>query len=155
MLTALVSATVEGVGQNHDFRDRLGTLLGGERFRGVAKVNQLWEELALWCNRRAANGEPTRVVRLPDPGNANRIGRAVNIAFPNWRDRIAFARILRKLAASERATPYILTQALERPGVYPQIPAAVQAAFDDFRRRLDSDHRMLQGHRFWSLVQSI
>src|SRR4051812_25060209 len=35
VLTALVSATEVGVGHNHDFRDRLGAMLGGARLNSV------------------------------------------------------------------------------------------------------------------------
>ena len=41
VLTALVSATEEGVGDNNDFRDRLGALFGGDRLNSVSGVNAL------------------------------------------------------------------------------------------------------------------
>jgi hypothetical protein len=75
VLTALASATEEGVGDNNDFRDRLGALFGGYRLNAVSGVNTLWRALVSWCKRRRDAGE-------------NLIGYAVRIAFPSWRERI-------------------------------------------------------------------
>ena len=97
VLTALVSATEEGVGHNHDFRDRLGALLGGDPLNSVSGVNMLWRALVGWCKRRRAAGKPIRAVVLPSYGHMNLIGYAVRIAFPSWRDRRAITRVLRTI----------------------------------------------------------
>src|SRR5271165_6873779 len=65
VLTALISATEEGVGDSHDFRDRLGALFGGDRLNTVSGVNMLWLALVGWCKRRRAAGKPIRAVVLP------------------------------------------------------------------------------------------
>jgi hypothetical protein len=155
VLTALVSATEENVGGNHDFRDRLGALFGGGRLNSVAAVNTLWRALSDWTSRRQALGEPIRTVVLPSPGNMSMIGYAIRIAFPAWRDRAAFAKILRTLPPEVRRHPEWLLQELARPQRRHSLPAAVADAMADFERQLRAKRRMLLGHRFWTLVQSI
>jgi hypothetical protein len=155
VLTALVSATEEEVGLNHDFRDRLGALFGGGRMNSVAAVNDLWRALRGWCARRQAAGEPIRTVDLPPFGSMNLIGYAVRIAFPTWRDRHRFARMLRTLAPEIRAHPEWLAQELSRPQQLGKLPPAVAGALGDFQRQIRAKRRMLLGHRFWALVRSI
>lgn len=155
VLTALVSATEDGVGGNHNFRDRLGVLFGGEPLNSVSAVNDLWQALRGWCARRQAAGEPIRTIDLPSYGNMNLIGYAVRIAFPTWRDRQRFARVLDKIAPDIRAHPEQLAQELLRPHQFAQLPRAVAEVLRDFQRQLLTKRRMLLGHRFWVLVRSI
>ncbi|SEE27345.1 hypothetical protein SAMN05444161_5296 [Rhizobiales bacterium GAS191] len=155
VLTALVSATEEGVGRNHDFRDRLGALFGAGRLNSVSGVNVLWRALVGWCERRRAAGEPIRPVVLPSHRNMNLIGYAVLIAFPSWRDRSALTRVLRTIPAEIRRHPERLGQELARPQQLTRLPSAVVGAFEHFQRQMRADRRMLLGHRFWSLVRSI
>jgi hypothetical protein len=156
VLTALVSATDTGAGQTHNFRIRLGELLGVDnQFNSVSGVNTLWRALASWCERKRAAGEPYRRLELPSYGNANLIGYAVRIAFPSWRDRSALTSILRALPTSVRRSPTRLTQELSRSRYLHELPAAVATALRDFNQGLRARRQMLLGHRFWRLVQSI
>ena len=155
VLTALVSATEEGAGDNNDFRDRLGALFGGDRLNSVSGVNTLWRALASWCKRRRAGGKPIRAVVLPSYGNMNLIGYAVRIAFPSWRDRSAFTRVLRTIPAEMRRHPERLCSELARPQQLVKLPYALKGAFDDFQQQIRAGRRMLLGHRFWTLVRSI
>lgn len=155
VLTALVSATEEGVGCNHNFRDRLGALFSGEPLNSVAAVNDLWKALRDWCARRQAAGEPIRTIDLPSYGSMNLIGYAVRIAFPTWRDRRSFARVLGTIASDIRAHPEQLTQELLRPQQFVKLPRAVAEVLRDFQRQILAKRRMLLGHRFWVLVRSI
>jgi hypothetical protein len=155
ILTAFVSATEEGVGDNHNFRDRLGALLGGNTLNSVSGVNTLWRGLEGWCKRRRAAGKSIRAVVLPPYGNMNLIGYAVRIAFPSWRDRSAFTRVLRTVPAETRSHPERLCRELVRPQQLVKLPQALRGAFDDFQHQMRVGWRMLLGHRFWTLVRSI
>ncbi|MGN7754686.1 hypothetical protein [Sinorhizobium sp. 22678] len=156
VLTALVSATDTGVGASHNFRIRLGQLLNAEgQFNSVSGVNALWEELVGWCDRKRAAGEPYRKVLLPNYGNANLIGYAVRIAFPSWRDRSALTQIMRRLSPATRRSPERLVQELTRGRYAHELPDAVSLALSDFQTALRARRRMLLGHRFWRLAQSI
>ena len=156
LLTALVSATDTGAGSSHNFRLRLGELLNSAgRFNSVSGVNALWKELSAWCERKRAAGEPYRKLVLPDYGNANLIGYAVKIAFPSWRDRGALAQILRRLPPVTRRSPERLVQELTRDRYAHVLPNAVAVALADFETALRAQKRMLLGHRFWRLVQSV
>ncbi len=156
VLTALVSATDTGVGASHNFRTRLGQLLDAEgQFNSVSGVNALWEELVGWCERKRAAGEPYRKIVLPDYGNANLIGYAVRIAFPSWRDRSALTQIMRRLSPAIQRSPERLVQELSRARYAHELPDAVSLALRDFRAALQARRRMLLGHRFWRLAQSI
>jgi hypothetical protein len=155
VLTALVSATEEGVGATHNFRIRLGELLGGRPLHSVSAVNRLWKALVGWCDRRREVGQPIRRVILPTTGSMTLIGHAVRIAFPSWRDRRAFTRVLRAVPREARQVPERLVQELSRPHRRIWLPAGVLGALEDFEREFRRNHRMLLGHRFWTLVQSI
>lgn len=156
VLTALVSATDAGAGKTHNFRIRLGELLGSDGpFNSVAGVNTLWCALANWCERKRVAGEPFRRVQLPSPGNATLIGRAVQIAFPSWTDRSTLTQVLRRMRAEVRRSPSKLTQELARPQYAWQLSPAVTAAYRDFDARIRGGRQMLSGHRFWRLVESI
>ena len=155
VLTALVTATEEGVGNNHDFRDRLGALLGGDPLSSVSGVNTLWSALVGWCKRQRAAGKPIRAVVLPSYGHMNLIGYALRIAFPSWRDRRAFARVLRTISAETRRHPERLCHELARQQQLAKLPYALKGAFDDFQQQIRAGRRMLLGHRFWALVRSI
>jgi hypothetical protein len=103
VLTALVTATEEGAGGTHNFRTRLGKLLGRPGgMQAVSGVNRLWIVLGEWAEARRAAGYPIRPVRLPHHGRANRIGIAVQVAFPSWRDRQALTTILESLSPTVR-----------------------------------------------------
>jgi hypothetical protein len=155
VLTALVSATEEGVGETHNFRIRLGELLGGGPLYSVSGVNRLWRALVNWCERRREVGQPIRRVILPSVGSMTLIGHAIRIAFPSWRDRSAFTRVLGGIPNEARRVPEWLLQELSRPQWQGRLPAAVLGALEDFERELRRNRRMLFGHRFWTLVQSI
>lgn len=116
VLTCLVTATETGAGGTHNFRIRLGELLGEDGpFTSVSGVNSLWRNLAEWCERRRAAGEPFRRVVLPPYGSMNLIGYAVRIAFPTWYDRRVLTQILRPLPAATRRAPERLVHELLRP----------------------------------------
>ncbi|WP_164940820.1 hypothetical protein [Bradyrhizobium zhanjiangense] len=156
VLTCLVSATDTGAGSTHNFRIRLGELLDADGpFHAVDGVNELWRSVARWCDRKRAAGEPFRRIVLPDPGHATLIGHAVRIAFPSWRDRSALTQILRRLSPATRRTPERLVQELARSNYSHLLPNAVAVALDDFATSIRARRRMLFGHRFWRLVQSI
>ncbi|RVA14633.1 hypothetical protein EN932_04140 [Mesorhizobium sp. M7A.F.Ca.US.002.01.1.1] len=156
VLTALVSATETGAGETHNFRIRLGELLGVDSpFNSVSGVNALWRALAGWCERKRAAGEPYRRIELPSPGNANLIGIAVRIAFPSWQDRSALTQILRAVSPDVRRSPDRLAQELTRSRYAHELPQAVASALHDFNAAVRLRRRMLVGHRFWRLVQSI
>ncbi len=156
VLTCLVSATDTGAGNTHNFRVRLGELLGPDGpFNSVDGVNELWRSLAGWCDRKRAVGEPFRRIILPDPGHATLIGHAVRIAFPSWRDRSVLTQILRRLSPITRRTPERLVQELARTNYSHLLPSAVAIALDDFSTSIRARRRLLFGHRFWRLVQSI
>jgi hypothetical protein len=155
VLTALVSATEEGVGETHNFRIRLGELLGGGPLYSVSGVNRLWRALVNWCERRREVGQPIRRVILPSVGSMTLIGHAIRIAFPSWRDRSAFTRVLGGIPNEARQVPEWLLQELSRPQWQGRLPAAALGALEDFERELRRNRRMLFGHRFWTLVQSI
>jgi hypothetical protein len=156
VLTCYVVATDDELSDTHDFRLRLAHVLGTEAaFQSVSGVNRLWESLARWCERRRNAGDPIRRLVLPDPGNMVLIGHAVKLAFPSWRDRAAFARLLAEIPTRVRRNPLRLTDELMRPHRWWAIPAAIQEVCRDFAARLARRDRMLLSHRFWSLVASI
>jgi hypothetical protein len=156
VLTCFVVATDDEASDTHDFRLRLARVLGMEgAFQTVSGVNRLWRSLALWCERRRNAGEPVRRLVLPDPGNMVLIGHAVRIAFPAWRDRAAFARLLAEIPSKLTRDPLRLVEELMRPHRWCVLPAALQEVCRDFAARLARRDRMLLSHRFWSLVASI
>ncbi|WP_143279727.1 hypothetical protein [Bradyrhizobium diazoefficiens] len=156
VLTCLVSATEAGAGSTKNFRIRLGELLGTDSpFNSVDGVNELWRALVDWCDRKRAAGEPFRRIVLPHPGHATLIGCAVRIAFPSWGDRSSLTQILRRLSPAIRRNPERLVQELARPNHSHLMPSAVAAALSDFAASIRARRRMLLGHRFWRLVQSI
>ncbi|MFG1242356.1 hypothetical protein V5F31_08235 [Xanthobacter sp. V7C-4] len=157
VLTALVSATEDGAGENKNFRDRLGKLLKADgSFNSVSGVNDLWRALDDWCKHKRAAGEPYRRVVLPSSyGNANLIGYAVRMAFPSWKDRSALTGILRALQPAVRRSPVRLTQELTRSHHAETLPQALAEALRDFQDAVRAGNRMLLGHRFWRLVENI
>jgi hypothetical protein len=155
VLTALVPATEEDVGATHNFRIRLGKLLGGGPLYSVSGVNRLWKALTGWCDRRREVGQLIRRVILPSAGSMTLIGHAIRISFPSWRDRRAFTRVLRAIPREARRVPERLVQELSRPHRRVRLPAGVLGALEGFEREFRRNHRMLLGHRFWTLVQSI
>jgi hypothetical protein len=156
VLTCFVVATDDQSSNTHDFRLRLAQVLGTEAaFQSVSGVNRLWESLAKWCERRRNAGDPIRRLVLPAPGNMVLIGHAVKLAFPAWRDRAAFARLLAEIPTTLRRDPLRLTDELMRPHRWWAVPAAIQEVCRDFAARLARRDRMLLDHRFWSLVGSI
>lgn len=156
VLTCLVSATEIGAGGTHNFRNRLGEILGsGKPFSSVSGVNDLWRELAGWCDRRRAAGEPYRRVILPDYGTMNLIGYAVRLAFPSLRDRSVLTNILRTFTPTARRSPELLVQELSRQKHVHLLSQAVADALEDFSTAVRARRRMLLGHRLWRLVQSI
>lgn len=156
VLTCFVVATDDDATDTHDFRMRLAHVLGKvTAFQSVSGVNRLWQTLAKWCERRRSIGAPIRRLVLPDPGNMVLIGHAVRLAFPAWRDRTAFARLLGEIPPALRRDPLRLTEELMRPHRWFAVPARIQEVCQDFAMRLERQNRMLQDHRFWSLVTSI
>lgn len=156
VLSCLVSATDTGAGSTQNFRIRLGELLGADGpFNSVDGVNKLWRSLARWCDRKRAAGEPFRRIVLPHPGHATLIGHAVRIAFPSWRDRSALTQVLRRISPATRRAPERLVQELARSNHCHLLPNAVATALADFTASVRARRRMLLGHRFWRLVQSI
>lgn len=156
VLTALVSATDEGAGATRDFRKRLGELVGhGGPVQAVSGVNQLWEALASWADRRRALGEPIRRVALPGYGNATLIGRALAIAFPSWRDRQILTDILERLPTGLRRSPRHLVEELSRPQYDGRVSANLSWAFKEFARDLRQGRADIADHRFWRLVESV
>ncbi|MPY76168.1 MAG: hypothetical protein GEU87_18140 [Alphaproteobacteria bacterium] len=156
ILTCLVTATETGAGGTRNFRIRLGELLEEDSpFNSVFGVNTLWRNLAAWCERRRAAGEPFRRVVLPPFGSMNLIGHAVRIAFPSWQDRRVLTQILRILPATTRRTPERLVQELSRQKYADLLSDAVASAVNEFGVAVRSRRRMLLGHRLWRLVESI
>lgn len=156
MLTCFVTATDEGAGETNNFRVRLGEILHtGSDFNAVSGVNRLWQDLATWCDRRRSRGELIRELTLPDPGHMTLIGHAVRIAFPAWRDRASFARLLGRISPEIRRDPQRLVQDLMRPHRWNDVPEPIKNVCTDFRNRMAAGHRLLSGHRFWALVTSI
>jgi len=156
VLTCYVTATHDGVGDTNNFRIRLGEILrSSSDFNAVSGVNRLWQELATWCDRCRSRGAPIRRLILPDPGNMSLIGHAVRIAFPAWRDRASFARLFRHLPSDIRRQPQRLIDELMRPHCWAELPEAIRNACSDFTDRMRSGQRLLSGHRFWVLVESI
>lgn len=156
VLTCLVSATEEGAGTTHDFRIRLGQLIdGGEPLHAVSGVNDLWQALAAWCERRRALGEPIRSVRLPAAGTMKLIGHAVRIAFPSWRDRKSLTGILERLAPAARRSPRRLVAELSRPQHASRLSGALLSAFREFALLVREGTPNVASHRLWKLVESI
>lgn len=154
VLTCLVSATDEGAGETRDFRKRLGELVDGDRpIQAVWGVNELWRSLVEWCDRGRELGQPFREIALPNPGNMSLIGYAVRMAFPSWSDRSALTRVLRGLPDSVRRSPQRLVDELERP--HHRFSSPLLRALQDFSHRVGAGSRLLGGHRFWRLVESI
>ncbi|MDQ7251287.1 hypothetical protein [Dongia sedimenti] len=156
VLTCFVSATESGAGVTHNFRVRLGRLLGlPTQMQQVSGVNQLWHNLSDWCDQRRTGGHPIRKIELPPYGNMKLIGHAVRLAFPSWEDRRQLTKLLRRLDAEIRRSPVRLVQELSRPIHAGRLPIGIAAAFIDFATAIRSGGRLLSGHRFWRLVQSI
>jgi len=156
MLTCFVTATDEGAGETNNFRVRLGEILHtGSDFNAVSGVNRLWQDLATWCDRRRSRGELIRELILPDPGHMTLIGHAVRIAFPAWRDRASFARLLARIPPETRRDPQRLVQELIPPHHWNDVPEPIRNVCADFRGKIMSGQRLLSGHRFWALVLSI
>ncbi|WP_374659913.1 hypothetical protein [Phenylobacterium sp.] len=156
VLTALVLSTDHGAGQTRDFRKRLGELLGHMgAMQAVGGVNRLWGELAAWSEARRAAGHPIRRVILPDPGGMTRIGVAVRIAFPSWKDRQILTGILARLTPPMRRSPHRLVAELSRPQYNGVCSPNVAATFDDFAAGLAAGRADLADHRFWRLVESV
>ncbi len=156
VLTCLVSATNEGAGETQDFRKRLGELIDGDRpIQAVSGVNQLWRNLVKWCDQGRRAGEPFREIVLPSPGSMRLIGHAVRIAFPSWSDRRTLTRVLRNVPDSVRRSPRRLIEELDRPHHRHHFTNALSSALHDFSKRVRSGSRLVGGHRFWRLVDSI
>jgi hypothetical protein len=156
VLTCLVSATDRDAGHTQNFRIRLGELLGHPGgFNNVGGVNNLWQALRCWSEKRRAKGEPIRRIELPSYGTMTLIGHAVRIAFPSWDDRRALTHILRKIAPDVRRNPVRLVYQLSRQRYSMELPTGVANALSDFSKALAAGQRMLNGHRFWRLVTSI
>lgn len=157
VLTCAVSTDVVPTSlETNDFRQRLGEIMGvPEGFPAVSGVNHLWKQLARWSSLRREEGLPIREVCLPDPGHMTLIGHAVKFAFPAWRDRAAFARVLERLPKETLLHPRRLTDELARPQNFDRIPRAIQETMLDFRRELAAGRKLLGGHRFWMLVTRI
>lgn len=156
VLTCLVSATDAGAGSTHNFRARLGQLLGLEdQYNSVSGVNALWRELVRWSDRKRALGEQFRKIVLPSYGNANLIGYAVRIAFPSWRDRSSLTQVMRDLSPDVRRSPERLSQALTRQRNRERLTDPVLDALDEFERAVRCRQRMLLGHKFWRLSRSV
>jgi len=156
VLSCFVVATDSESSNTHDFRLRLADVLGTDAaFQSVSGVNKLWQSLEQWCERRRNAGEHIRRIVLPDPGNMRLIGHAVKLAFPAWKDRAAFARVLAEIPNTLRHNPLRLTDELIRPHRWWSIPPAIQEVCRDFAARLARHDRMLLTHRFWGLVTSI
>lgn len=156
VLTCLVTATNEGVGNTHNFRVRLGEALGtGATFSAVEGVNDLWLQLTKWCDKRREQGAPIRRLILPDPGRMKLIGHAIRIAFPAWRDQTSFKRLLSDIPIQVRNHPQRLVAELKRPHRWFMVPEAIRTACDDFQSLFSMGQRLLSSHRFWTLVQRI
>ncbi|WP_163009208.1 hypothetical protein [Pseudomonas viridiflava] len=156
VLTCLVTATNEGVGNTHNFRVRLGEALGtGATFSAVEGVNDLWLQLTKWCDKRREQGAPIRRLILPDPGRMKLIGHAIRIAFPAWRDQTSFKRLLSDIPIQVRNHPQRLVAELKRPHRWCMVPEAIKTACDDFQSLFSMGQRLLSSHRFWTLVQRI
>jgi hypothetical protein len=156
VLTCLVSATETGAGATHNFRVRLGELLDmPDQMHRVSGVNELWRKLAAWSEHRRAAGHPIRKIELPSYGNMNLIGYAIRLAFPSWDDRRELTRILKTLDADVRQSPIRLVQELSRAVYSYRLPTGIDASFREFASLIAAGNRLLSGHRFWRLVQSI
>ncbi len=121
----------------------------------VSQVNGLWRRLAGWAEARRRIGDPIREVVLPSPGADVLIGIATRIAFPSWRDRVAFAAIISRLPDAIASDPAAASEELARPQYAWRLPDAIREALDDFRASHRAGHRMLAGHRFVSLLRSV
>jgi hypothetical protein len=157
VLTCAVSSDVVQTSlDTNDFRQRLGEIMdvpGG--FTAVSGINDLWEKLTQWTERRRSEGLPIREVRLPNPGHMTLIGHAVKMAFPAWRDRAAFTKVLERAPKDILSHPRRLTDELIRPQNFYEIPDAIRDTLVDFRLELAAGRRLLGGHRFWVLVTRI
>ncbi len=156
VLTCFITAAEQGAGTSRNFRIRLGELLGLEGpVNSVLGVNELWVRLARWSTAQRRVGHPIRKIVLPHDGGASRIGIATHIVFPSWEDRRTLARLFVELAPDARRSPRILVDELSRPFRHRKLPARVRVAFDEFADAVREGQRLLAGHRFWRLSQSV
>ena len=156
VLTCFVASAGDGTETTNNFRIRLGQILDyGGPFNSVSGVNNLWRSLAGWCDHRREAGDAIRELILPDPTPMHLIGCAVRLAFPAWRDRSAFARILEEIPPARRANPFHLIDDLRRPQRWRHVPKSIRAVGEEFAELLAANRLMLLRHRFWILARSI
>jgi len=118
----------------------------------LSMLPTLWVHLRSWLSSHNAS---YRGLVLPDPGGLTRIGYSVKLTFPDRRDQHRLSQLLDDAGLAGTVPPIGRVLSLVASG-RARFGSAFQLAFDDFRRRFESqrgsESRPLSVHRFWAAV---
>lgn len=154
VLSCLVAAAETGSGSDGVYRERLRALLGAETtISDLRGLPLLWGRLVAWCEARRRDGEPFRLVVLPDRGHMTQIGESVRIAFPSRSDRLRLLQLAAGRDPADFASPVSVVRFVRnRLDGLPWSEGFV-AAFLDFETRYRRGERLLADHPFWLLTE--
>jgi hypothetical protein len=113
-MTLLIDSFLDGDKyDNNQFRAKLASWLGVNRkFKNLAGVKLMWEELADWLDEQASAGRPFRRLVLPEhPVNWKHIGYTRRLSFPNRADVRAVERALDSTPEQDPTNPMAVINA--------------------------------------------